>query len=145
MSDKATTSALIENETGTQCLIGYVLDVGQDDGCARCYLTLSEAHTNRHHVLHGGIATTMLDNAMGASASLAVDTTGRAPFMTVSLNTHYLAPAAIGARLTATGRIVGGGRSLKFIEGELVDANGKLIATASGVFKRVPEDRLADT
>lgn len=145
MTDNAMDSGLIENETGAQCLIGYVLDVGQADGRARCHLTLSEAHLNRHHVLHGGIATTMLDNAMGATASLTVDSGGRSPFMTVSLNTHYLAPATIGARLIATGRIVGGGRALKFIEGELVDSDGTLIATANGVFKRVPAHRLAST
>ena len=142
MDDETATGGLIENETGAQCLIGYVLDVGKGDGCARCYLTLSDAHLNRHQVLHGGIATTMLDNAMGATASLSVDATGRCPFMTVSLNTHYLAPARLGTALTATGRITGGGRSLKFIEGELLDTDGTLIATATGVFKRVPDHRL---
>ena len=35
------------------------------------------------------------------------------------------------------GRIVGGGRSLLFLAGELVHEDGTLIATASGVFKRV--------
>lgn len=143
-SDDASTASLIANETGAQRLIGYMLDVGQDDRCARCHLTLNELHLNRHDVLHGGIATTMLDNALGATASLTVDDTGRTPFMTLSLNTHFLAPAKIGAQLTATGRLVGGGRAVKFVEGELVDSNGTLIATASGVFKRVPAHRLGD-
>jgi len=137
-------AGLIKNETGAQRLIGYVLDVGQEDGRARCHLTLSETHLNRHHVLHGGITTTLLDNAMGATASLTVDSSGRTPFMTLSLNTHYLAPATIGARLIATGRIAGGGRTLKYVEGELVDSTGQVIATASGVFKRVPAHRLTD-
>ena len=47
-----------------------------------------------------------------------------------------------GADLTATGRVVGGGRALVFVAGELQDALGTVIATASGVFKRVPQDRL---
>lgn len=136
---------LIKGETGTQRLIGYVLDVGQGDSSARCYLTLTDDHLNRHGVLHGGIASAMLDNALGATGSLSVDATGRAPFMTISLNLHYLAPARIGAQLTATGRIVGGGRSLKFIEGELRDEEGRIIATASGVFKAVPAHRLNQT
>lgn len=135
-------AGIIESETGAQRLIGYVLDVSQSDGCARCTLTVSDAHLNRTDVLHGGIATAMLDNALGATASLAVDDTGKAPFMTLSLTTNYLAPAPRGARLTATGRIVGGGKSLKFVDGELVDDNGKVIATANGVYKRVPEHRL---
>lgn len=142
MTNDISNAGLIKNETGAQRLIGYVLDVGQEDGRARCHLTLCEAHLNRHHVLHGGIATTLLDNAMGATASLTVDSSGRTPFMTLSLNTHYLAPATIGAQLIATGRIAGGSRTLKYVEGELVDSTGKVIATASGVFKRVPAHRL---
>lgn len=128
----------ITNETGAQRLIGYVLEVGQGDGRARCRLALTEAHLNRHGALHGGLTATLLDNAMGATASLTVDDSGRAPFLTISLNTQYLAPANLGREVTATGRITGGGRSLLFVEGELQDETGLLIATASGVFKRAP-------
>jgi len=143
MTDNSDQKGIIENETGAQSLLGYVLDVGQQDGRARCVLQINETHLNRHDSLHGGIATSVLDNAMGATASLTVDETGRAPFMTISLNTHYQAPAKYGDVLTATGRVVGGGKSLKFIEGELLNSEGKIIATATGVFKRVPEHRLA--
>lgn len=132
---------LIENETGAQRLVGYVLDVGRGDGRARCHLDVDARHTNRHGVLHGGFCSVMLDNAMGATASLSLDPTGRRPFMTLSLTTQFLAPARAGQRVTATGRILGGGRSTLFIEGELVDETGRLIATAQGVFKPVPPDR----
>lgn len=96
--------AVIEGETGAQRSIGYVLDVGQGDGSARCHLDVSEAHANRHGVLHGGIVSMMLDNAMGATGSLTVDETGRAPFLTVSMTTSFVGPADIGKRVTATGR-----------------------------------------
>lgn len=135
---------LIENETGAQRTLGYVLDVGQGDGRARCYLDLTEAHMNRHGVLHGGIAGMLLDNAMGGTGSLTVDDSGRAPFLTISLNTQFLAPARAGTRVTATGRVTGGGRSLLFIAAELVDGDGTVIATATGVFKRVPRHRLPE-
>lgn len=133
---------LIRDETGAQTLIGYVLDVTQGDGRARCHLTLGAQHLNRHAVLHGGIATSMLDNALGATASLTADPTGRVPFMTLSMTTHFIAPARIGAALTATGRITGGGRATLFVDGALTDAEGQLIATATGVYKRVPPERL---
>jgi uncharacterized protein (TIGR00369 family) len=132
---------VIENETGAQRLVGYVLDVGRGDGRARCHLDIGAQHTNRHGVLHGGFCSVMLDNAMGATASLSLDPTGRRPFMTLSLTTQFLAPAHAGTRVTATGGILGGGRSTLFIEGELVDAEGRLIATAQGVFKPVPQER----
>ena len=133
---------LIKDETGTQRLIGYVIDVGQPDKRARCTLSVTDHHLNRHNVLHGGIATTMLDSAMGATASLSVDPSGRAPFLTVSLTTQFVAAATVKSKLIATGEIVGGGRSLLFVDGELRDGSGRLIATATGGFKRVPADKL---
>ena len=131
-------TGIIENETGTQCLIGYVLDVGQPDRRARCRLTLTDAHLNRHGVVHGGIVATLLDNALGATASLTVDETGRVPFLTVTLTTSFIASAPAGAVLSAVGTVRGGGRSLLFLDGEVTDQEGTLIAQASGVFKRVP-------
>lgn len=135
---------LIRGETGAQRTLGYVLDVSQGDGQARCMLDVGEAHANRHGVLHGGIAGVILDNAMGATASLTVDETGRSPFLTVSLSTNFVAAGRVGDTLTATGRVVGGGRSLLFIDGELRSQDGSLIATAHGVFKRVPREKLPE-
>lgn len=134
--------ALIENETGAQRTLGYVLDVARGDGRARCMLTVTEAHANRHGVLHGGIAALLLDNAMGATGSLTVDDTGRSPFLTISMATNFVGPAHVGQRLTATGWVTGGGRSLLFIEGRLEADDESLIATATGVFKRVPREKL---
>ena len=132
---------MIRDETGTQRLIGYVVDVSGGDGCGRCWLDIGTQHTNRHGALHGGIINCLLDNASGTTGSLTVDETGKAPFLTVSMNTHFLAPAFSG-RVTAVGRVTGGGRRLLFIDAELVDEAGCIIATSSGVFKRVPQERL---
>lgn len=130
-------TALIVDETGAQRLVGYTIDVSQPDRRARCRLIVGDRHLNRHGVLHGGIAMTLLDNACGATASLTVDETGRTPFLTISFTTDFLAAGRPGG-VTAVGRITGGGRSLKFIAAELLHDDGTLIATASGVFKRVP-------
>jgi len=122
MTDNTRPAGIIENETGAQRLLGYILegyilDVGQSDKRARCSLTITDEHTNRHGSLHGGIVSAVLDNAMGATASLTVDETGKTPFMTISLNTQFLTPAKNGETITAVGRVVGGGLSIKFLEG----------------------------
>ncbi|WP_085307548.1 PaaI family thioesterase [Planktotalea arctica] len=135
-------SSEIRNETGTQKLVGYVIDVGHSDGCARCWLDLEARHLNRHNVLHGGIATMLLDSASGATGSMTVDPTGLVPFLSVSLNVQFIAPGRPG-RVSAVGKITGGGRSLKFISAELHHEDGTLIATSTGVFKRVPQEKLA--
>ena len=136
-------TGIIRDETGTQRTLGYVLDVGGGDGRARCTLTLDERHTNRHGALHGGLVSVMLDNAMGATGSLSIDDGGLYPMLTISLTTNFLASAQVGDTLTAIGRITGGGRKIKFIEGEIRRDDGTLIATASGVFKPVPKERLS--
>ncbi|AXS41547.1 PaaI family thioesterase [Breoghania sp. L-A4] len=138
-------TGIIEGETGAQRLVGYVLDVSGSDGSARCTLDIDARHTNRHGVLHGGFCAVLLDNAMGATASLSVDATGKCPFLTISMATQFLAPAREGSRVTATGRITGGGRSLLFVDGRLTDNEDRLIATAQGVFKRVPAEHLPGT
>lgn len=138
-----TPDLIIHGETGPQRLIGYVLDVSNSagDGGARCWMDLNDSHLNRHGVLHGGIATTMLDSASGATGSMSVDPAGRAPFLTISLTTQFIAPVRAG-RVTATGLITGGGRSTLFISARLESEDGTLIATSNGVFRRVPTERL---
>lgn len=126
---------VIRDETGTQRLIGYVLDVGQGDGRARCHLDADQRHMNRQGILHGGLATTLLDNAMGATASLSVDDSGTHPCTTLSLTVNFLAPGRQG-RLSAVGRITGQGRRTVFLEGTLHQQDGTLIATATGVFQK---------
>lgn len=131
----------IRNETGTQRLVGYVIDVSDPNGCARCWLDIDDRHLNRHNVLHGGIATMLLDSASGATGSLTIDPEGLAPFLSVSLTTNFIAPGLPG-RVTATGQITGGGRSIKYISAQLIHEDGTLIATSTGVFKRVPDSKL---
>ena len=127
---------IIRDETGAQTLLGYVVDITAGDGSARCHLDIGAQHSNRHGGLHGGILSCLLDNAMGYAASLTGDAAGQTRFVTLSMTTQYLAPARDGS-VTATGTICGGGRSVVFAEGEVRDDNGVVIATGTGVYKRV--------
>jgi uncharacterized protein (TIGR00369 family) len=131
---------IIRDETGAQTLLGYVVDVSANDGKARCVLDVGAQHGNRHGVLHGGIIACLLDNAMGYGAAVHVSEDGSAKFLTVSMNTQFIAPAP-GGRVIATGKITGGGRNLMFAEGELHHEDGRLLATATGVYKKVAEGR----
>lgn len=133
-------AGLIHGETGTQRLIGYVVDV-RDPAHGRCYLDVGEQHLNRHGALHGGIAVTLLDNASGTTGSLTVDASGKAPFLTVSMNTQFVGSGRPG-RMTASGTVTGGGRSLLFIAAELRHEDGTLVASSTGVFKRVPKEKI---
>lgn len=127
---------IIEGETGSQRLVGYVVDLSAGDGQGRCHLDIDDRHLNRHGMLHGGISTMLLDSAMGFTASMSFDPETMSPVLTVSLATQYVAPADAG-RVTATGTVAGHGQSVCHVTGALRAEDGRLIATATGVFKRV--------
>jgi acyl-coenzyme A thioesterase PaaI-like protein len=57
------------------------------------------------------------------------------------MTTQFVASVGSG-RVTATAHLTGGGRSLKYINAKLTDDTGTLIATTTGVYKRVPQERL---
>lgn len=59
-----------------------------------------------------------------------------ADLVTVSLNLSYVAAARQGV-ITARARPTGGGKSIAYIFGELFDDEGRLLATANGIFKRI--------
>lgn len=125
---------IIRDETGAQSLLGYVVDLR--DGMACCHLDLGSEHGNRHGGLHGGIMSCLLDNAMGYAAALVFDPDARPTVATLSMTTNYIAPVREGT-VTARGSVVGGGARTVYTEGKLTDVAGKVLATSSGVYKRV--------
>lgn len=129
---------IIKDETGAQTLLGYIVDLKSQNGVGRCVLDIGAQHGNRHGALHGGIIACLLDNAMGYGASVSVSADGASKFLTVSMTTQFLASAKEG-RVVASGWVTGGGRSVLFAQGELHDDTGRLLATATGVYKRIRE------
>lgn len=93
-----------------------------------------EAHCNARGLLHGGVTSSLADNAMGlACADASADARG---LLTVHLSVHYLGSATVGqwVEVRARPRRVGG--SLAHAHGEVL-ADGETVATASAVFKVV--------
>lgn len=80
--------------------------------------------------VHGGIAATLLDSAMGC----AVHTTLAAGlgYTTLELKVNYIRAARTdGQTLTAEGTVVHAGRRTATAEGKVLDEQGKLIAHAT--------------
>ena len=92
--------------------------------------------------LNGGVIAYMFDGAMGAAiASLVIDRFGidaedENAFgeATISLTINYVQPA-MGNRFEARGHAVRAGRSIAFADAHLLDENGEVCATASGVWR----------
>jgi uncharacterized protein (TIGR00369 family) len=97
-------------------------------GSVEIALDAEPHHLNLQGVLHGGMIATLADTAAG----LAVRTElapGRS-HVTVSLTVHYLRPGGPG-RIVGRGQVLRMGRSLAHATAEVVDADGRLLATAS--------------
>ncbi|WP_370343243.1 PaaI family thioesterase [Pararhodobacter marinus] len=123
--------------TGTAKLLGLSLDLEPGQG-ASVSMPVTPDHANRHGNLHGGLISTVLDTAMGATASYLKGEGGSIPFSTISLTVNFIAPMPLGGIITATGRVMGGGFKTVFVEGIARAEDSTLVAQATGTFKRAP-------
>lgn len=102
-------------------------------GQARMQLPeLKPEHCNLLPAAHGGVVMTLLDVAM-ARAALAAPTASAAAVVTVEMSSRFLQPGR--GPLTATGRVLHGGRSLCTCQADVAQADGTVVATAMGTFK----------
>ncbi len=113
--------------------VGFSID---PRGTGRGHCTVSgrvePRHLNINGVVHGGVYATILDTAMGgAVVSLLADGEVTA---TASLYVEFLRPAREGQELRARGEVVRRGRHLAFVEGNLLEGDGKRLSQAHGTW-----------
>ena len=113
-----------------QATLGFMLDE-VDEGRAVFSLDVREAHYNPLGTMHGGIAATLLDSAMGC----AVHTTLPAGVSdtTLEFKVNLVRPATTATgRIVAEGTLVHRGRRVATAEARLTAASdGRLLAHAS--------------
>ena len=90
---------------------------------------------NSTQVVHGGVLMTTLDAALAIAARAAHtdDYDAQVNAITVEMKTTFVRP--VTGRLTVRGECVHKATSLMFCEGEVRDAENRLIARANGTFK----------
>src|ERR1700726_2234284 len=98
------------------------------DGRAVVTLTAGAQNANPMGMLHGGIPFDIADAAMGMAfaSTLAPDES----FTTIELKINFFRPVW-EARLRAEGRVVRRGSTIGYIECEITDEGGRLVAKAS--------------
>jgi uncharacterized protein (TIGR00369 family) len=100
------------------------------EGRAVFALTPAEYHYNPIGVVHGGVAATLLDSAMGCAVNSMLPK-GTA-YTTLEIKVNYLRPLTFKTGpVRAEGTVVHLGRRMAVAEGRLIDSDGKLYATAT--------------
>jgi uncharacterized protein (TIGR00369 family) len=101
-------------------------------------LRLAEPHTNSRGFAHGGLLTTLADNAMGLSCGAKRDD-GKTRLLTAGLGIDFIRSAKIGQWLAVETEIIKLGSSLCFAQC-FITADGVRCARANGTFSVVRKE-----
>jgi uncharacterized protein (TIGR00369 family) len=116
-------------------LLGWELKaVNPEEGTITVQFDARPQFTNPQGNIQGGLLAAMLDDTMGPALVATLPAGQFAP--TLEMKVSYLAPGKVGP-LWGHGRVVHAGRTNAFVEAELVDGAGKLIARASATVRIV--------
>jgi len=104
--------------------------------------TPREEHQSYPGRLHGGLASTMLDETIGRS--ILVGNEEEIWGLTVELNLTYKRPIPLGVELKVVARITGQNSRFFHGTGEIILADGKIAVTARGKYLKAPLEKIAD-
>ena len=91
--------------------------------------------TNPHGMLHGGVIAGMLDDVIGTTvASLNKEQ----PFVSINLSVDFVQAARVSDEVIAKAKVLRNGRTVVYLQGELYNASGKLLASATSNLVAVP-------
>ena len=90
-------------------------------------------------IVHGGALMTFADIALGYGVGQVNE--GRGNFVTVQLQFNFVAAAHVGQFITCQPEVVRKTSQLIFVRG-LFEADGRTIASADGIFKLFPLERI---
>jgi uncharacterized protein (TIGR00369 family) len=109
-------------------LIGFEVAAESADGATVVALEAGEKHANPMGRVHGGVISALADAAMGTAYGRVIH--AQDDFSTIELKVNFMRPVKVG-RITAVARIVQRGLRIGFLDCEIKDGRGKLVATAT--------------
>jgi uncharacterized protein (TIGR00369 family) len=121
--------------------IGRLLGFGLKEiepGRAVFEMEVDQRHHNPMGTLHGGVYCDLADAAMGYAYASTLAEGER--FTTVELKINYLRAVRQG-KLTGEARVVKAGSALGYVECDVTDQAGKLVARASSTCMKLRQDR----
>lgn len=104
--------------------------IGVEPGIARMAATPDESHYNPIGSVHGGFFATLLDSVCGCAVQSTLPA-GTA-YTSLDLNVSFLRGISLDTgRVVAEGRVTKPGSKAAFVEADIKDAAGRLLATAT--------------
>lgn len=104
--------------------------IGVEPGIAIMAATPDESHYNPIGSVHGGFFATLLDSVCGCAVQTTLPA-GQA-YTSLDLSVNFLRGITTETgRVVATGRVTKPGSRAAFVEADIKDANGRLLATAT--------------
>ncbi len=97
------------------------------EGYAKVELTLKEDFLNWDNMIHGGIISTLLDQAFGCACNTLENI-----YVAIQMNIHFLAAASVGETIYAESKVLRAGKKVGTSEMTVFDSKGKTIAYATG-------------
>jgi len=105
---------------------GTLLEI--EKGFIKVSYTITPAMCNPAKILHGGVASLMMDDVIG----IANFATGSEYLMTsINLNVDFLSSAKIGEKVEVSAKLVRSGANLNHWDAVITKDSGKLVAKAS--------------
>ncbi|WP_221032859.1 PaaI family thioesterase [Actomonas aquatica] len=98
------------------------------DGVTTVTLEAGPQHANPMGRVHGGVISALTDAAMGTCYGRQLHEDD--DFSTIELKVNFMRPVKLGL-LTATAKVVQRGLRIGFLDCEVRDARGRLVATAT--------------
>ncbi|HNF48149.1 MAG TPA: PaaI family thioesterase [Chitinophagales bacterium] len=102
-----------------------------DEGIVKLQFTVKDYMLNPLKIMHGGVASTMLDELMGAACFLMNKPVG---YVTINMNVDYLSAAKENDILIGEGKVIRAGRTTMHAEARIYNTEGKLLFKSSGNF-----------
>ena len=113
--------------------LGMVCVDKSEPGRTTWRMAADERFANPAGMVQGGFLSAFADSAMGAAA--VTHARGRKVFSAnAELKISFLRPVAVGGDLTCTAAVISGGNRVAFVEADVTDAAGTLVAKASSTY-----------
>ena len=119
---------------------GFMQNIGDlsfkkiDESNFEFSITVLEKFLNTGGIAHGGFIATIADTGMGNAAHISA---GNKRCVTINLDIKFISAGKLHDQLLGKVKVLKTTKTLVFISCEILDSNSKVIASASGVWKKL--------